>query len=119
MNDGLEMHIKPTDVDGTQIQVVTLSGMLDGHTTISVEKELANLTEQATRLVIDLEGLTYIASAGIGLLLATRARLLENGGTCEICQAGDAVMEIFHVVGISDLVTIHESRAAALAQAAV
>ena len=70
--------------------------MLDGHATINVEKKLAdhNVLEQPTKLVIDLEGLTYISSAGIGLLLATRARIIEQSGACEICNAGPAVMEI-------------------------
>jgi anti-anti-sigma factor len=122
MIDSLKIELSTTSLGESKekIYILSLTGMLDGHATISVEKRLTDhgMLQKPTKLVIDLEGLTYISSAGIGLLLATRARLIEHAGVCEICCAGPAVMEIFQIVGIIDLVGIHASRKEAVQAAA-
>jgi anti-sigma B factor antagonist len=65
------------------ITVVELSGRLNlGNTLQSIESALHKLiADGARKLVIDLAQLTYIDSAGMGMLIGCNGRIEQAGGS--------------------------------------
>ena len=61
--------------------VVTLLGELDMATTFRLEPELERLSrdDDVSALVIDMQGVEFMDSSALGLLLATRQQLKANG----------------------------------------
>ena len=98
------MEIKK-ELDGSKL-VVTLSGRLDTTTAPDFEKELKSSLEGVKELILDFNGLDYISSAGLRVLLSAQKLMNAAGGSMKIVGANDIVKEIFDVTGFSDILTI-------------
>ncbi len=85
--------------------VFELDGRLDTTTAPELELELRQSLDGVENLILDLEKLEYISSAGLRVLLLA-VKLLHNKGTMKVVHANDLVMEVFEVTGFSDILTI-------------
>ena len=83
----------------------TLRGRLDTTTAPELERQLKEELDGVTALVMDLEGLEYISSAGLRVLLSAR-KLMNRQGTMIVRNVNETVMEIFEVTGFADILTI-------------
>jgi anti-sigma B factor antagonist len=91
-----------------EVTVVTVGGFLDGHTIVNLEQHVAALIKtDCKRLVFELSTLTYIASAGVGLFIATSHRLKGLGGSLQLVTPSPSVAEIFAILGLEAIFTIH------------
>ena len=84
---------------------VKVEGRLDTATAPELETELAEVLDEAEELVFDLEGLEYMSSAGLRILLATQKKMGTKGGM-KVTNVNDVIMEIFEITGFSDILTI-------------
>ena len=85
--------------------VFTLEGRLDTTTAPELEKEVREATEGITELVMDIDKLEYISSAGLRVLLAAQ-KIMNGQGSMTVCNAGESIMEIFEVTGFTDILNI-------------
>ncbi len=107
------LTIDQSALDG--IAVLKLSGYLDGHTFQDFDRSLTELIQAgAKRLVVDLSGLLYIASAGVGAFINANHQLKKLDGTLQLFNASASVREIFNILGLDSIFTIHDSLPAAL-----
>ena len=84
---------------------VALQGRLDTMTAPQLEQELKSCLGGVKELTLDLEGLEYISSAGLRILLKTQKQI-QKTGTMIVRGANDMVLEIFEVTGFNDILTI-------------
>lgn len=84
---------------------VALEGRLDTTTAPQLEGELRTATENVTKLVLDLEKLEYISSAGLRVLLAAQ-KVMNKQGEMLIRNANSDLMDIFEVTGFVDILHI-------------
>lgn len=92
------------------VHVLTLSGFLDGHTFVEIERKLDALIKAGkNRIAVDLSGLNYIASAGVGAFINGQHLAKKAGGGLEIGNASTSVREIFDILGLEAIFTIHET----------
>ena len=84
---------------------VALEGRLDTVTSPQLENELKNALDGADALVLDMEKLEYISSAGLRVLLSAQ-KLMSSKGGMKLLHVNDTIMEIFEVTGFSDILTI-------------
>ena len=84
---------------------VALEGRLDTTSAPQPEGELKGALDGVTSLVLDLEGLEYISSAGLRVLLSAQ-KLMNKQGEMTITHVNDVIMEIFDVTGFTDILTI-------------
>ena len=84
---------------------VKVEGRLDTATAPELEQELGEVINEAEELVFDLEGLEYMSSAGLRILLATQKKMSDKGGM-KVINVNDVIMEIFEITGFSDILTI-------------
>lgn len=82
-----------------------LEGRLDTLTAPELEKMLNAALPQITDLVIDMEKLEYMSSAGLRLLLDA-AQTIEDHGTMKVIHISPVIMNILRVTGFADLFTI-------------
>ena len=90
--------------DGSKL-TVKLEGRLDTMTAPELEKSLADSLDGITELTFDMEGLEYISSAGLRLLLATQ-KTMNKQGEMKVAHVQEMVMEVFEVTGFNDILTI-------------
>ncbi len=84
---------------------VELEGRLDTTTSPELEKSLNESLDGVTELVMDLNGLEYISSAGLRVLLSAQ-KLMMKQGSMKVIHVNETVMEILEVTGFVDILTI-------------
>ena len=84
---------------------IFLEGRLDTITSPELEAELTESLEGVSELVLDLEQLDYISSAGLRVLLSAQKKMNKQG-TLKVLHVNDTVKEIFNVTGFTDILNI-------------
>jgi anti-sigma B factor antagonist len=92
------------------IIVAELTGRLNlGNTMQSIESALHRLIEEGARkLVIDLAALTYIDSAGLGMLIGCNGRIEQAGGAMRIAGAKGVVLNSFGVAHLERILSFDD-----------
>ncbi|MDO4989386.1 MAG: STAS domain-containing protein [Eubacteriales bacterium] len=88
-----------------QSLTIALEGRLDTTTAPQLETELKASLNGVEQLVIDMEKLDYISSAGLRVLLAAQKQMSRQG-SMKVIHVNESIMEIFEVTGFSDILTI-------------
>ena len=58
---------------------------------------------------IDMSGLEYISSAGLGVLLRTHKRLMASGGKLRLVNVGNHIFDIFRYSGFDQLFDVQRA----------
>ena len=90
--------------DGATL-TVALEGRLDTTTAPDLEGELATSLEGITELYFDFQGLEYISSAGLRVLLGTQ-KTMNKQGSMVIRNANSDICEVFEITGFADILTL-------------
>jgi anti-sigma B factor antagonist len=110
------MQISETNEGG--VVVLELEGRVDAATAAAFEEKVLGLIDGGTRrLVIDGAKLGYISSAGLRVFLMAAKRLTPPQGRFAVGPLQPQVREVFDIAGFSSVLSIHDTRAAALAAA--
>lgn len=97
------MEINKT-IEGKKATVAPI-GRVDTTTAPEFEAAIQEVLPDADELIIDLEQLAYISSAGLRVLLAAR-KAMDGKGQMIVRNVNDTVSEILDVTGFSDILTI-------------
>ena len=93
-----------------------VSGRIDGSNAAEFEEAIRTAIEESDRAVImDFEKLVYISSAGLRAILMTAKSLGNRNAKFALCSLSDQIREIFEISGFDKIITIHPSKAEALA----
>ncbi len=96
--------------------VVSVSGRLDAVTAPQYKTTIWHLVDSgATRVVMDLNDLHYVSSAGLAELLVAANLLQQHGGQFCLANVQANVGSVFEMCGVADMLKIHRSVADALA----
>ncbi len=101
--------------DGTAVLVLA-EQRLDSANAADFNQELESATESSVRaVVIDMETLNYISSAGLRAIMQAVRRMQQQGGSLALCSLSSDVRAVFETSGFDQLIEIHPSRAEAVA----
>ncbi|WP_412538252.1 STAS domain-containing protein [Longispora sp. K20-0274] len=106
------------DRDGCR--VVTLTGVLDLAMLGAQEREFLDLAAGAPgrAAVIDLSGVQFCDSTGLGVLVRAAKALWERGGTLRLASARPWVRKVIVTSGIHQALPVHPTLEAAVAAVA-
>jgi len=100
---------------GRSSVVLTVEGELDIATAPTLKESLtAALDSGATRIVVDLSGVTFMDSVSLAAILHARRRLSGGGRLVCVTPAGSYIRLIFEIAGGVTLLHVFETRAAAV-----
>jgi anti-anti-sigma factor len=85
---------------------VAFTGRLDAAQSPKAQAFLDALADPGA---IDLSGLEYISSAGLGVLLRTHKRLMASGGKLQLVNVGNHIYDIFKYSGFDQLFDVHRA----------
>lgn len=97
------MTINKTE-DGSTL-VLALEGRLDTTTAPELEAVLKESLDWVGTLVLDMEGLVYLSSAGLRVILGAQKQMNRQGNMV-VRYVNDTIMEVFEVTGFTDILTI-------------
>ena len=86
---------------------IFLQGRIDSSNAAEVEAELTEIISQngGSTLVIDVEGLEYISSAGLRIVL----RLRKQFADMKVINASSEVYDIFDMTGFTEMLTVEKA----------
>ena len=89
------------------VAVMTLEGRIDANFAKSLETACLERIDQGDRqLVMDFQGVNFISSAGLRVILLIAKRLEPQGGRIKLAALNPTLMDVFEISGFSKLFTI-------------
>lgn len=85
---------------------LVLSGRLDTNTAPELEHQLRAILPETSVLVLDLDALDYISSAGLRVLLVAQKEMNKKKGQLTLTHVHETVLEVLEVTGFTDILTI-------------
>lgn len=102
------------DERGPGVYVVTLRGQFDfSHAARAREAILRHIEAGARRVVVNLDGVEYIDSAGLGVLVGMLARCRERGGDLVVVCSAPRIRRVFDITKLGQILAIHDTEAEA------
>jgi len=92
-----------------RVDVVTVGGRIDSSTAPELDKVLRSIVdENRFRICMDLQGLEYISSAGIKVLISIlRTCKRWNRGDLRLANMPPRITEVFDLAGLTPLFKIY------------
>ncbi len=97
------------------ITVVDISGSLDTHTSGPASDEMIRIVRGSNKVLVNLENLEYLSSAGIRVLLRAFKKLNESGGKMKICNATGTAKIVLEISCLDKFFNLYHSETDALA----
>ena len=95
--------------------VIVLSGDLNASAHAVVNDAYESATQQASgRIVLNFEGVDYINSTGIALIVSVLGRARAEGLSVTACGLTDHYKHIFEITRLADFMPIYDSEGSAL-----
>jgi anti-sigma B factor antagonist len=95
--------------------VVDMEGRLDSSSAGYCRDELVKLVQaKPQQILINLEKLDFITSAGLRSLLVAAKMLQSSGGQLKLCNANDLVKGVLETCGFNSLVSLYPTEAEAI-----
>ncbi|MBN2200330.1 STAS domain-containing protein [bacterium] len=110
------MAVKAMTLDNLDIAVLELKGsFLGGNETEELRAAVGDLFEQGNRkLVLDLGGVTYLNSMGIGALVSLYTMYAKDSGRIKLCHMGKGIQNTFVITKLVTIFDIEETREEAI-----
>lgn len=112
------MDLSITRADHGDHTVVHLGGEIDVYTAPFVREKLdEQIHAGRTDLIVDLSGVTFLDSTGLGVLVGRLKLARTRGGALRLVGTADRVLRVFAITGLDKVFEIHPDLDSALAAA--
>ena len=102
-----ENLILETD-DRGDLTVVSVKGEVDLYTAPSLKEAIADLVSSGrSKIVVDLAGVEFMDSTGLGVLIGALKRCKEAGGSLALAGPGESVLKVLAITGLDKVFSIH------------
>ena len=85
--------------------VLMVTGRLDATTAPQLDKTIEEVVNGINSLILDLECLEYISSAGLRVILIAQKKM-QQIGSMTVKNVREEIMGIFEMTGFADILTI-------------
>lgn len=102
------MNITIDVQEQAQQTTINLTGEIDAYTAPKLRETAFPYTEkQGADIVIDLSGVTYMDSTGLGVFVGLFKSLNANNGTLKLTGLSDRLKRLFDITGLADIMNIN------------
>lgn len=97
------MEVLISQVD--EVTVAALHGELDGRASAEVQGKLLVVAQPGMRLLLNLQGVSYISSAGLRTLLMIYRQITNNRGYVVVVGLSEALRDMMAITGFLEFFT--------------
>jgi stage II sporulation protein AA (anti-sigma F factor antagonist) len=95
--------------------VISMAGAIDASTVVNFQSRLENLQLKGTkRFILDMEGIKYVNSTGLGSLVRLADQLESDGGGFALVKIHPKVKVVFDMLGLNAFFKIFPNQEAAI-----
>jgi anti-sigma B factor antagonist len=100
------------ELQGTEdIMALDLAGQIDSYSAEEVSKLIeAHIHNGKIKVVVDLDKITYLDSAGLSMFIKNKISLSKKGGDLRIVGLKGKAKEVFELAGLLGMFGIYDSR---------
>ncbi len=110
----VDLTLTTREADGKTI--VSVGGEIDVYTAPKLRDKITELVADGQyRIVIDMAGVEFLDSTGLGVLVGGLKKVRAHDGTLELVCNQDRLLKIFKITGLAKVFAIHGSAESALA----
>ena len=96
--------------------VIRVIGRVDAGTYPALENKINEFVNAGRKhVVLELDGIEYLSSAGVRVLISTQKALKARGGRLAIAQPSERVTDVLKLAGVDVLFPTYTTTVAALA----
>jgi anti-sigma B factor antagonist len=97
------------------VDIIILTGRLDAVSSNNLENKINTMIDDGSQdLVVNFQGVDYISSSGLRVMLAALKRTKKEGGDIKLSCLKPYVMEVFDISGFTQLFEIFEEEEEAI-----
>jgi anti-sigma B factor antagonist len=90
--------------------VVDVKGEIDVYTAPKLREKLIELVSEGSyNVVVNLEGVDFLDSTGLGVLVGALKRVKAHDGTLSLVCTQEKILKIFKITGLTKVFPIHDS----------
>ena len=90
--------------------VLAVQGEVDVYTAPRLRERLVELvTEGKRKIVVDLEGVDFLDSTGLGTIISALKRVRTHGGDMRLVCTQPRIRRLFEITGLDKAVPLHAS----------
>jgi anti-sigma B factor antagonist len=90
--------------------VLAVKGEIDVYSAPRLRERLVELVSEGHRqIVVDLEGVDFLDSTGLGVLVGGLKRLRTNGGDLSLVCTQPRILKVFEITGLTTVFSIAAS----------
>ncbi len=110
-----ELTIDLDSIEGTSIVVMRCHGDIDAHTCAGLDNSMKGvLGGGVSRVIVDLTDVPYIASRGLGVLIAARKQIEDVDGALVLLKPNESVTGAIEVLGFDSVFDIASTEESAI-----
>lgn len=98
-----------------RVDLITVVGRVDGSNANELEATFKGLADDGRyRLVIDLSGIDYMASAGLRALVSSLRESKKHHGDLRIANPSERMEEVLNLAGLNTIFSVYEDSVSAV-----
>jgi anti-sigma B factor antagonist len=92
------------------VTILAVKGEVDLYTAPSLKERIADLVAGGqTRIAVDLAGVEFMDSTGLGVLIGALKRCKDGGGSLSLVAPRDPVVKVLSITGLDKVFAIHDN----------
>ncbi|MDQ4026827.1 MAG: STAS domain-containing protein [Actinomycetota bacterium] len=104
----MELGLDVRKVDSYSL--VDVKGEIDVYTAPKLREKLIELVSEGSYdVVVNLEGVDFLDSTGLGVLVGALKRVKAHDGSLSLVCTQDKILKIFKITGLTKVFPIHNS----------
>ncbi len=104
------MSIEVDVEDQAGAAVITVRGEVDMSTAPELQGTLSRLLDEGrTNIVVDLEGVEFLDSTGLGVMVGAHKRLLRSGERLALVCTQRSIRRVLDITGLAGVFSVHDS----------
>ena len=95
----------------TEYTLISIDGEIDLYNARQLKEKVTQAAEhsESPNMIMDLKGVDYIDSTGLGILIGIKRRAAEKGGKLVLVLRSDRINKLFEITGLKNIFNICNS----------
>jgi anti-sigma B factor antagonist len=106
--------VEITSTTEENYKLIQVIGEVDASSSIQLDNAIKSAFESEKKILVDLSGLSYISSAGLGVFVSHLEEIETKKITLVLFGLSENVMQIFNLLGLPQLLKIVDSKEEAI-----
>jgi anti-sigma B factor antagonist len=103
----MSLEIQHSD-HGTDVRVFSMAGRLDATQATTAYEQITGELEGRSKVVLDLEGVDYMSSGGLSIIIRLVHHLRDKGGDLYLASPQPFVQKVFDIVSFNAILKVFD-----------